>query len=258
MDRLRSPIELVMSDTINLGSIKPDHIFDGGSLDCGSGLILLIREHMLKVPENGIFEMRSKEPTVKSDLPPWCRMVGLEYLGSIEGDVITRFFIRRTVNTVEEVKSLEKDKTRAKDYEWRARIRSTGSLKSTVYCRNFSIDVGQPASFEASDKHPSAVEYLLAALAGDLTTGFASECAKSGLNVDDIEMTISGKLHNILAHLGLEEGDPSFASIEMKLFVSSFDDQEKVREAWDRTFQRSPLASTLKKSVELKSKLSIL
>jgi hypothetical protein len=258
MDPRRSPIELVMSDNIDLGSIQPDHVFDGGSLDCGSGLILLIRENMLQVPENGIFEMRSSEPTVKNDLPPWCRMVGLEYMGSLEGNGFSRYFIRRTVNAAEEVKNLEKDKSRAKEYEWRARVRSTGSLKSTVYCRNFSIDVGQPASFEESDKHPSAVEYLLAALAGDLTTGFATECAKCGLSVDDIEMTIGGKLNNVLAHLGLEEGDPSFASIEVKLFVSSFDDEAKVREAWDRTFQRSPLASTLKKSVKLKSKLSIL
>jgi hypothetical protein len=247
-----------MSEKSELESLKPDHVFDGGGLDCGSGLILLIRENMLRVPEQGIFEMRSSEPSVQGDLPPWCRMVGLEYLGSVRGDGFTRYFIRRTVNAVEEVKSLEKDKLRAKEYEWRARARSTGNLKSTVYCRNFSIEVGQPASFETSDKHPSAVEYLLAALAGDLVTGFAAECTKSSLAVDDIEMTISGRLNNILAHLGLEDGDPSFASIEMKLFISSFEDQATVRAAWDRTLKRSPLAATLQKAVELKVKLSIL
>jgi uncharacterized OsmC-like protein len=247
-----------MDGKVDLESIKPDHVFDGGDLDCGCGLILLIRENMLRVPEHGIFEMRSRESTVKNDLPPWCRMVGLEYLGFLEAEGFTRYFVRKTVTAVEEGKSLEKDKSRAKEYEWRARARATGGLKSTVYCRNFSLEVGQPASFEASDKHPSAVEYLLAALAGDLTTGFATECAKSNLAVDDIEMTINGKLSNILAHLGLEEGDPSFSSIEMKLFVSSFEDQAKVREAWDRTLGRSPLATTLKKAVDLKIKLSIL
>jgi uncharacterized OsmC-like protein len=247
-----------MDGKIDLKSIIPDHVFDGGDLDCGSGLILLIRENMLRVPEQGIFEMRSKEPTVKNDLPPWCRMVGLEYLGFLEAEGFTRYFVLKTATAIEEKQSLEKDKSRAKDYAWRARARSTGSLKSSIYCRNFSIEVGQPASFESSDKHPSAVEYLLAALAGDLTTGFATECAKSGLSVDDIEMTISGKLNNILAHLGLEEGDPSFASIEMKLFVSSFEDEAKVRETWDRTLKRSPLAATLKKAVDLKVKLSIL
>jgi uncharacterized OsmC-like protein len=246
-----------MNERVDLISIKPDHVFDGGDLDCGSGLVLLIRENMLRVPPEGIFEMRSREPTVKSDLPPWCRMVGLEYLGFLEDEGFTRYFIRKTAQSVEEASHLEKDKNRAKEYEWRARARSTGSLKSTVYCRNFSIEVGQPASFETSDKHPSAVEYLLAALAGDLTTGFATECAKSNLQVDDIEMTISGKLNNILAHLGLEEGDPSFASIEMKLFASSFDEESKIRNAWDRTIQRSPLAATLKKAVDIKFKLSI-
>jgi uncharacterized OsmC-like protein len=246
-----------MSEKAELESLRADHVFDGGDLDCGSGLILLIRENMLKVPEKGIFEMRSKEPTVKSDLPPWCRMVGLEYLGFLEGDGFTRYFIRRTVSTPEQEKSLEQDKNRAKEYEWRIRARSTGKLKSTAYCRNFSIELGQPASFESSDKYPSAVEYLLAALAGDLTTGFATECAKSNLDADDIEMSITGKLNNILAHLGLEDGDPSFSSIEMKCFVSSFEDEKKVREAWERTIRRSPVASTLRKAVEIKFKLSI-
>jgi uncharacterized OsmC-like protein len=247
-----------MSEKIDIESIAPDHVFEGGDLDCGSGLILLIRENMLLVPEQGTLEMRSREPTVKNDLPPWCRMVGHEYLGFLEGDGFTRYFIRRSRSSPDEGKILEKDKTRAKEYAWKARARSTGHLKSTVYCRNFSIEVGQPASFEESDKHPSAVEYLLSALAGDLATGFATESAKSSLKIDDIEMTISGKLHNILAHLGLEEGDPSFASIEMKCFASTFEDEAKVREAWERTIKRSPLAATLSKAVDIKIKLAIL
>lgn len=246
-----------MGETIDLESIKPDHVFDGGNLDCGSGLILLIRESMLKVPEQGILEMRSREPSVRNDLPPWCRMVGLEYLGVLEAEGFARYFVRRTAGAPENAKSLEHDKGRAKEYEWRARARSTGIQKSTVYCRNFSIDVGQQASFETADRNPSAVEYLLAALAGDLTTGFAGECARSNIMVDDIEMTISGKLNNVLAHLGLEGGDPSFAGIELKLFVSSFEDETKLREAWDRTLKRSPIAATLAKSVDLKIRLSI-
>ena len=90
-----------MDGKADLESMKPDHVFDGGNLDCGSGLILLIRENMLKVPEQGIFEMRSREPTVKNDLPPWCRMVGLEYLGSLEGEGFTRYFVRRIAVFIE-------------------------------------------------------------------------------------------------------------------------------------------------------------
>src|SRR5512136_1310284 len=104
-----------MDGKADIESIKPDHVFDGGNLDCGSGLILLIREAMLKVPEQGILEMRSREPTVRNDLPPWCRMVGLEYLGSLKAEGFTRYFVRRTVSAIEDAKSLEHDKSRAKE-----------------------------------------------------------------------------------------------------------------------------------------------
>ena len=75
--------------------MSPDIIFDGGDLDCGSGLILLIRENMLQTPVDGILEMRSREPTVADDLPPWCRMVGHEYLGSLPAEGFVRYFVRR-------------------------------------------------------------------------------------------------------------------------------------------------------------------
>ena len=168
-----------------------------------------------------------------------------------------RYFVRRGQPLEEEMKALNEDKEKAKTYEWRARVRSTGHLKSTAYFRNFSIDVGQPTSFEEKDEHPSAVEYLLAALAGALSTGFATECAKDGLEVDDIEISIKGKLDNVLAHLGIEEGDPSFKSIDLKCYASTLDDKSKVQATWKRTFDRSPLAQTLKKAVKLEAKLAI-
>jgi len=242
---------------MNLDEIKPDRMFDGGDLDCGSGLVLLLRENMLGVPMNGILEMRSREPTVADDLPPWCRMTGHEYLGSLPGPNGVRYFVRRRQPTEDDEQALGQDKQRAREYQWRVRSRSTGHLKSTVYFRNFSFDVGQPASFEERDAHPSAVEYLLAALAGALSTGFATECAKDGIEVDDIEISVKGKLDNVLAHLGIEEGDPSFQSIEVKCFASTVDNAERVQAAWQRTLDCSPLARTLKKAVQLEGKLAI-
>lgn len=242
-----------------LANLQPAAFFDGGDLDCGSGLILLIRENMLKTPVDGILEMRSREPTVADDLPPWCRMVGHEYLGSLPGEGCVRYFIRRRASQeIEaEVEILARDKQGARNFEWRARARSVGHQHSRVYARNFSFDVGQPASFEEKDSHPSAVEYLLGAVAASLTTGFASECAKAGLEVDDIEISISTRLHNILAHLGLEEGDPSCKDIEIKCFASTFDDEAAVRKIWADTLNRSPLVATLLKGTNLDIRLSI-
>ncbi len=243
--------------TQDIAAIVPDNMFDGGDLDCGSGLILLIRDAMRQVPVDGILEMRSRERTVSDDLPPWCRMSGHEYLGKLSGEGYTRYFVQKGSGLQEEEAALEKDKEEARKYQWRLRARATGHLKSTVYARNFAFEVGQAASFEEKDAHPCALEYLFGALAGSLTSGFATECARDNLEIDDIELSLSGSLMNILAHLGLEEGDPSIAAIEMKCFASTFDDEAKVKAAWQRTLDRSPLVATLKKAVNLQIKLVI-
>lgn len=246
-----------MSDKKSLESVVPDHVFDGGDLDCGSGLVLLIREHMKKVPVGGIMEMRSLEPSVCDDLPPWCRMVGHDYLGLVGSPKKARYFIKKNAALVDEKKALEDDKKRAKEYEWRTRTRSTGHLKSTVYCRNFSFEVGQPASFEEKDKYPSALEYLIGALSASLSTAFSTEGAKAGLNIDDVEITVRCKLENILAHLGLEQGDPSISNIDIKCFITSMDDENTIRAVWEDTLKRSPLYTTLSKAAEIKVKVNI-
>lgn len=247
----------------SLDNIKPDFMFDGGDLDCGSGLSLLIRENMLKVPVGGVMEMRSRDATVKDDLPPWCRLASHEYLGHQDDDGFTRYFIRRgqakssSDEGASDEEALKSDKDKARDYEWRLRIRSTGSQKSTVYCRNFSWNVGQPISFEEKDEFPCSIESFLGALGGALASGFATECSREGLDIDDIEITTRGRLNNVLAHLGVEEGDPSFSSIEVKCFASTMDDEAKVRQVWEQTVKRSPIAATLAKAADMNIKLMV-
>jgi 5-methyltetrahydropteroyltriglutamate--homocysteine methyltransferase len=59
-------------------SLTPDTQFDGGDLDCGNGLLLLIRQHMDPLPHGGLLEFRSTEISVEADFPAWCRMTGNE------------------------------------------------------------------------------------------------------------------------------------------------------------------------------------
>jgi 5-methyltetrahydropteroyltriglutamate--homocysteine methyltransferase len=56
----------------------PDAGFDGGDLDCGNGLLLLIRQHMDGLDRGGLLEFRSTEISVEEDFPAWCRMTGNE------------------------------------------------------------------------------------------------------------------------------------------------------------------------------------
>ena len=238
---------------------KGDIVFDGGNLDCGSGLALLIRQHMSDVPAGGVLEMRSSEPSVEIDLPPWCRLVGHDLLGIRRFDNATTYFIRKGNSELakKDQESLDKDKQKAREYVWRLRTRSSEPLKSSVYCRNFSFAVGQPASFEEQDKYPSAVEYLLGALSGSLCTSFAIACSQQGIKVDDIELSVQGGIHNVLAHLGMEAGDPSLEKIELTCYASSFDSPESVKAIWQQVVDRCPITQTLRKSVSINTRLNI-
>jgi 5-methyltetrahydropteroyltriglutamate--homocysteine methyltransferase len=62
---------------------RPDSSFDGGALDCGSGLLLLIRRHIDPLAGGQTLEILSTDSTVEVDLPAWCRMTGNDLL-SIE------------------------------------------------------------------------------------------------------------------------------------------------------------------------------
>ena len=237
-----------------------DHVFDGGDLDCGSGLALLIRQHIQRVPVGGILEIRSREGTVRDDLPPWCRMTGHEYVGERNADEAgtVRYFVRRGEPARAEDDSLDEDLQQAREYEWRVRARSTGPMRSKVYFRNFTVEVGQPASFEERDEHASAVEYLLTALTASISTGFANECRQASLDVDDVEITATGRLENVLVVMGLaQEGDPGFSEITLKCFASSMDDEDALGACFERAVARSPIAATLRKACTLHTKLAV-
>lgn len=235
------------------------HVFDGGAMDCGSGLILLIRQNMLQVPAGQILEMRSSEPTVVDELPPWCRMTGHEHLASLEESPGRwRHFLRRGSDTARETQALAEDRKKASQYEWRLRARFSPPLQTSLFARNFTWTLGQPASFEEKDRFASALESMLGALAADLTVGFALRCTQRGLTLDDLEATVKARLHSVLAHIGMEEGDPSIQWIDLTLFASSPASGEALRDAWEETKRRSPLHETLRKACAVETRLAIL
>ena len=51
-------------------------LIDGGDLDCGSGLLLLITRNMRRLADGGHLGIRSAEPSVTVDLPAWADLVG--------------------------------------------------------------------------------------------------------------------------------------------------------------------------------------
>ncbi|HHV22456.1 MAG TPA: 5-methyltetrahydropteroyltriglutamate--homocysteine methyltransferase [Propionibacterium sp.] len=63
----------------------PDVSFDGGDLDCGNGLLLLIRKHIDPLEKGQLLEILSVDSTVEVDLPAWCRLTGNELVSIHRG-----------------------------------------------------------------------------------------------------------------------------------------------------------------------------
>jgi 5-methyltetrahydropteroyltriglutamate--homocysteine methyltransferase len=71
----------------------PDASFDGGDLDCGNGLLLLIRRHIDPLPRGALLEILSTETSVQEDLPAWCRLTGNEFVSQQERDGRQRAYL---------------------------------------------------------------------------------------------------------------------------------------------------------------------
>ncbi|MSS70092.1 MAG: OsmC family peroxiredoxin [Candidatus Latescibacteria bacterium] len=146
------------------------------------------------------------------------------------------------------------------DYTWTVRVQGAGDREAKVYARNHAFTVGQQASFDERDPRPSAVEYLLGALGGDLVSGFRAQAARQRVTVDAVELTLSGRLNNVLTHLGVvgEAGHPGFEAITGTLYVSADADEATLETVWRTTLERSPLVHTLTRCVALSLTLRVM
>ncbi|MBC7852176.1 MAG: sulfurtransferase TusA family protein [Pirellulaceae bacterium] len=76
-------------------TVAPHAVLDGGDLDCGSGLLLLIRKQIDPLNPGQILEIRSTEQSVEEDLPAWCRMTGNDLLSASKDGRQLRFLVSK-------------------------------------------------------------------------------------------------------------------------------------------------------------------
>jgi uncharacterized OsmC-like protein/TusA-related sulfurtransferase len=233
---------------------NPKAVCDGGDLDCGSGLLLIIKKAMDPLADGEILEVRSRERTVAEDLPAWCRMVDHQFLGSEPGDNTTRYFMRKGSQQEELADELEA----AKGYKWNVRVQAESALTAKVHSRNHTFVVGQPADFGSKVDAPSAIDYLLGALASDLAVGFKAQASRRNIEIDQLEVSLKAGLENVLFHLELEdEGSPRIQEIKGTFYVSSPQLEETLEKLWENTLERSPIYQTLKQTITIDIQFSI-
>lgn len=86
-------------DAFSVIGITPDRVVDGGDLDCGSGLLLIIRRAMNQLEQGQVLEIDSTEISVRDDLPAWCRMTQNEFLTALDGGDRIKYLVRKGPGT---------------------------------------------------------------------------------------------------------------------------------------------------------------
>ncbi len=59
--------------------------YDGGDMDCGSGLLLAITSRMRRIEEGEVLLLHTREHSVLADLPAWARLAGHGLLAVVDG-----------------------------------------------------------------------------------------------------------------------------------------------------------------------------
>lgn len=75
--------------------MTPDAVCDGGTLDCGGGLLIAIRRALSGIGIGDILEVRSQAPSVAVDLPAWCDIAGHRLELVTQTGPSASYFVRR-------------------------------------------------------------------------------------------------------------------------------------------------------------------
>ncbi|MGE3173610.1 MAG: sulfurtransferase TusA family protein [Planctomycetota bacterium] len=221
-------------------------VCDGGDLDCGSGLLLIIRSAMQPLQPGEVLEVRSRETSVREDLPAWCRMVGHALLHEQDGADSRSYFLRKKGAD----DALDGDLQQARDHVWQVRSRWSGGMQAKVSVRNHGLVLGQPASFDTDDPAPSAIEFLLAAVAGALTTGLQWRLSRRGIAVRNLEVIARGRADDILVFLEVENhGNPGLREVAITVYADADLDADAFAALVQETARRCPVTQSLLRTV---------
>jgi hypothetical protein len=143
---------------------------------------------------------------------------------------------------------------------WTIRANWQGNYQTSVYARNNSFSIQRQFSYREADNFPSALEYLLGALAGDLIAGFEVQASRQRISLEAIEISLNGRLNNPLMALGVigeTEGHAGLERIEGRIYLSTEAEEEQLQNLWQQVRLSSPLFQTLNRALELHLELRL-
>ncbi len=127
-----------------------------------------------------------------------------------------------------------------------------------TFARNepFVFQKDEPPVLLGNDAGANPVEYVLAGLAGCLTTSLVYHAAAQGITIDEVESTYSGNL-NLHGFLGMDDNVRNgYEEIAVTFKVKGDAPEEKLRELVDLAQKRSPVFDIVTNKVPVNVKMA--
>lgn len=152
------------------------------------------------------------------------------------------------------VAAIQADPSAAQPFnEWGARVRWQGGFKSQALVRGHTFTIDEPSTLIGKDEAPNAAEYQLGTLGGCLATGLVLNATKRGVKLRNFEITLDGRLRNILTFFGMsDDGHPGFQEVVARAYIDADTDDATLADIWRETVKASPIGNTLTRNVVLR------
>ena len=130
-----------------------------------------------------------------------------------------------------------------------------GACKTNTRTKPHVFTKDEPAVLLGNDKGANPVEYLLAGLAGCITTSLVAHAAARGIKIDSIESTLEGDI-DLLGFLQLDKNvNPGYQGINISFKIKSDASEETLQELIELAKKASPVANTISRPTPVNVKL---
>lgn len=177
----------------------------------------------------------------------------------VNGVNVSQLF--ETIDNIKENKKIAKFNFRAKN-KWIGGTENQTTV-SDFYgaCKTHTRETphvfvkDEPSILLGSDKGGNPVEYLLAGLAGCITTSLVAHASARGIKIDSIESTLEGDidLHGLFQ---LDENvNPGYQGINISFKIESDASEETLQELIELAKKVSPVANTVSRPTPINVRL---
>jgi uncharacterized OsmC-like protein len=178
----------------------------------------------------------------------------------VNGVNVTQLF--ETIDNIKENAEIAKFNFRAQN-KWKGgTVNQTTVSDYSGACQTFTRSKphvfikDEPPVLLGGDKGANPVEYLLAGLAGCVTTSLVAHASARGIRIDSIESTLEGDI-DLRGLLQIDKSvNPGYQGINIKFKIESDASKETLQELVDLAKNASPVANTVSKPTPINISLA--